>query len=421
MKILPLIRVYNARIDVKIKRFPLPLLIALLLLGCISSPVPHSFSKFQQSPYRDLKTLEEGKILHVPTGKEMSQDELIDYLESIRIIYVGEAHTNLLHHQVQLDIIKNLAKRFPGKITIGVEMFGRPSQPVLNQWSRGEMDERDFAKVFYESWNQDYEYYKDIFVYSRDHGIPLIALNISDELIHAIQAQGTEGLSEEFRKVLPEIDTADPYHRQTLQAIYKGHIHGNQDFDSFYKTMLLWDETMAKSITDFLSSPEGHGNKMVVLAGGGHVSYGYGIPRRVFRRLPEPYAIVLPYTSRIPTGKEYLIMDVTVPELPLYIADFVWAVGYEDLENKGVRLGIGIERSERGVLVRTVKQGSSASKGGIQTGDVVTTFGGEPVMEPFELIYLVKQKKAGDKTLLHVLRGDELLELEIVFNETRSD
>lgn len=397
------------------------LLTFVVISGCSSTLSSHSTSKFQQSPYRDLKTLEEGTILHVPTGKEMSQDELIDYLESVRIVYVGETHTNLLHHRIQLEIIKQLTKRFPEKITIGLEIFDRASQSVLNQWSRGEMDEKAFARVFYESWNQDFDYYKDIFVFSRDNGIPLVALNIQDEQINEIRAKGLEGLPDDIRKDLPEIDSEDPYHRQTLQAIYGGHIHGNQDFDSFYETMLLWDETMAKTIVDYLSSPEGRRKKMVILAGGRHISFGYGIPRRVFRRLPEPYAIVLPYTSKIPKGKEYLLMDVTIPELPLYIADFVWAVGYKDLEDKGVRLGIGIAPSEKGVFVRTVEPGSSASEGGIQAGDVVTTFGGEPVRDPFELIDLVKQKKSGDKTILHVLRGEELLELEIIFGKIRSE
>lgn len=392
------------------------LFVAFLVFGCTAFQASNpTSSTLEESPYRDLAGLKEGTILHVPTGIELSQAQLLDFLSSARIVYVGEIHTNLTHHRVQLEIIKGLEERFPGKIAVGMEMFDEPSQPVLNRWSRGEMDEKSFAKVWYANWDQDYGYYEDLLHYIREKRIPLVALNAPDELVQALSEKGLEGLPQEAREDLPEMDREDPYHRQSMEAIWGGHAHGNKGFDRFYQTMLLWDETMAQNIVHYLLSPEGQGKKIIALAGGFHVGYGFGIPRRAFRRLPEPYAIVMPYTSTLPKGREYLLMDVTPPKLPLYLADFIWSVGYEDLEEKKVRLGIEIEKAERGVAVKSVTPNSVAAKAGVKVGDVIASFGDEPTTDPFDLTYLVKQRQLGDRSTLKILRGNQALELEVLF------
>ena len=387
----------------------------ILVSGCAGSSASGPLHTKQETPYRNLHTLPDGTILHVPTGVEMSRTQLLDYLSNARIIYVGEVHTNLNHHQAQLDIIEGLVQRFSGGVAVGMEMFSGPSQPELDQWSQGELDEKSFIKVWYSNWDQDYNYYQDILRFIRDQKIPLIALNASHEQVRLMSEKGLEGFPETARQDIPEFDLADTYHRNSMKAVFRGHAHGDQGFDRFYQTMLLWDETMAQRTVDYLSSPEGQGMKMIVLAGGFHIRYGFGIPRRVFRRLPVPYFTVLPYTSRIPEGKEYLIMDVIPQDLPLYISDFIWTLGYKDLEERQIRLGVQIESSGTGILVRAVDPDSSADKAGVKAGDIVTAFGGEPVMEPFDLIFLIRQLQVGDGKTLRLLRGKEELELEVLF------
>ena len=340
-------------------------------------------------------------------------------LNNHRIIYIGETHTNLLHHKVQFDIIRELERRSPGKIAVGMEMFNRSSQQDLDLWSRGELDEKTFEKLWYANWTQDFDYYKEILHFVRHKGIPLIALNIPNEHVSIISQSGIDELPEEIRETLPEIDTTDPYHRKRMEGIFQGHAPGKGGFDNFYETMLLWDETMAESIVNYISGPEARGKKLIVLAGGGHISYGFGIPRRVFRRLPEAYVSILPHTpfTQIPhEKKEYVLMEnVIVPELPLYVADFIWAVGYKDLVGTKVRLGVGIEPSEQGVMILSVAPESAALKAGIIEGDVITSFGGETVAEPFDLVYFINKKNKGDTVVINIVREGEVLELKVNF------
>jgi len=78
---------------------------------------------------------------------------------------------------------------------------------------------------------------------------------------------------------------------------------------------------MAETAANYLATGGGSDKKLVVLAGGNHVRYGFGIPRRVFRRLPVAYTIVLPTTVSIPEDKRDRLMDVNLPEIPLAPAD----------------------------------------------------------------------------------------------------
>ena len=57
----------------------------------------------------------------------------------------------------------------------------------------------------------------------RDNKIPVVALNIRESSRKKIRRNGIEGLSEEERKTLPEIDTTDIYHRRYLERIKKRH------------------------------------------------------------------------------------------------------------------------------------------------------------------------------------------------------
>ena len=65
----------------------------------------------------------------------------------------------------------------------------------------------------------------------------------------------------------------------------------NGDFSSFLQAQALWDETMAETIAEYLeNNPD---DRMVVIAGQGHVDKNNAIPPRVGRRLPVAQTVVL--------------------------------------------------------------------------------------------------------------------------------
>lgn len=389
----------------------------MALLGCATVP------RFPiENPYGTLEGATVGQIVHVSTGIKLSKDQLLDVIGGSRVIYVGETHDNVCAHQVQLEVIKGLAERFPGKVAVGMEVFQRPYQEAMDQWSRGELSEREFLKRsgWYSNWGMDYGYYRAILEYIREGHIPLLALNAPAELVKEVRRRGLDGLSKDWQDKLPTMNLSDPHHRKLVEAFYQAHPRRSaKSFDAFYQVYVLWDETMAETVANYMATDEGRHKKVVVLAGGNHVRYGFGIPRRTFRRFPAPYTIVLPMEVSIPEDKRDRLMDVNLPDIPLAPADFYWIVAYEDLKRKRVRLGVMFEESNGNLKVTKVVDGSVAAEAGIQTGDILVSLDGEGLGESFDLLYLLSRKSPGDTGRLHIQRGNRSLEMTLRFKASQ--
>jgi len=392
----------------------LPLAFAGLLLAGCATPMTELRV---DSPYRDLASLEKGQILHAPTGRLLTEDELGNFLSAYPVVYVGETHDSVDSHAVELAILKDLAERFPGGIALGLEMLQRPYQADVDRWLRGEMQEKEFLKVWQKNWGPNsYPYYREILEFARDQKIPVVALNADKELRRALVTTRPEDLDPALRERLPEMVDDDPYYRQFMAGMFGGHEAGTDVQAGFLRVQMLWDETMAQTAAEYLQG-EGRGKRLVVFAGGNHVRNGFGIPRRLFRRLPLAYAIVDPYAVEIPEAKREKLMDVDLPQLPMPAADVYWATGYEDLEGERVMLGVQIEDAEggAGVRVKGVVPDSPAAKAGIAVDDVIVSVDGQPVSEVFDLTYQVGLHKPGEQGPLEVRRGGQLLPLTITY------
>jgi uncharacterized iron-regulated protein len=394
---------------------PLLTLAGLLVAGCANSHMDLRI----ESPYRAPSTLEKGQILHAATGRLLTKAELLDYLARYPIVYVGETHDSVDDHAVELEILKGLLERLPAGVALGLEMLRRPSQPEADAYIRGEMQEKDFHRVWQRNWGNTFLYYREILRYSRDQGVPLVALNAAADLKEAVR-QGLDHLEPAISTRLPEMDLDDPYHQALIKSIFGGHIKGPSQVETFYRIQVLWDETMAQTAAAYLTSPAGRDKHLLIFAGGNHVRYGLGIPRRLFRRLPLPYVIVEPYAVEIPEKKRKELMQVDLPELPMRSADIYWAVGYEDLEAQRVRLGVQIEQAKgNGTRVLSIAPGSPAAKAGIKVGDVIVAVDGEPIGEVFDLTYQVGLHKPGDTGKVEVVRNGQRLTLEVLYEVVR--
>jgi aminopeptidase N len=314
-------------------------------------------------------------------------NSLFDAAAGKKIIYVGEVHDRFSHHLVQLEIVKGLVRK-GRKVAIGMEMFQRSAQRALDDYVAGRSSERQLLKEsqYFKRWGFDYNLYRPILDFARSERIPVIALNLQQEVVGKVSQGGLESLSVDEKKMIPaQLDFSDQPYKERVRKIYREHeASKDRPFDFFYQAQILWDETMAESVDIFLKrNPE---YQVVVLAGNGHLSYGSGIPARAARRNGYDYAIIL-NESEIEKG----------------IADYVLSpqpVSCQAMPKLMVTLAPPPER----LAIQSFPEESISQKAGMKAGDVLTAFNDTPIASIEDLRLELIMHKKGDKVRVKVLR-----------------
>ncbi len=319
------------------------------------------------------------------------------------MVFVGETHTRYDHHLNQLAIIEGLYNHNPN-LAIGMEFFQQPFQPYIDDYIAGRIDEKAFLRdtEYYQRWRFDYRLYKPILDFAREKNIPVIALNVPQEITSKVGREGLESLTTEERKQIPQrMDSASEDYRQRLEAVYASHPHtGGSRFDNFLAVQLLWDEGMAERAARYLAQ---HPNRqLVVLAGSGHLEYGMGIPERLSRRRDVETVIVL--------------QDLH-GELEPERADFLLLPQEQRLPPAGM-LGAALDSGERGVEVMSFSEDSAAQAAGIREGDLILALDGEPVKRFADVKLALWDKKPGELVTVRILRsrwllGDQELDVDV--------
>ena len=128
------------------------------------------------------------ELVRLPVGIETDRskpfDDIAARLANYQVIYVGENHTSYEDHLLQLEIIRAMYEHSP-RLAIGMEMFNRPVQPVIDRYLAGELDEKSFLKEsgYFKNWSFDYRFYRDIINFAKYNHLPIIALNLEKDIV----------------------------------------------------------------------------------------------------------------------------------------------------------------------------------------------------------------------------------------------
>jgi uncharacterized iron-regulated protein len=252
-------------------------------------------------------------FLDARTGRQIDAAAFWTAIEGAQVVCVGEEHTNPHHHWFQLEVTRHLAKDHGVRpIALGMEMFQRPFQGVLDDYAARKIDDAALrSRAGYEDrWGYDYGFYGPTIDTARDAGATLLALNAAKELTKAVVHRGVEGLTPDERAQLPELVLDDARHRAWFDAMMSemgdshAHAHVAKDArtdgpagtktgdepeaapempspDRIYAAQVVWDESMADGAAKWsLAHPTG---TLIVLAGNGHC-HDSAIVGRIKRR-----------------------------------------------------------------------------------------------------------------------------------------
>jgi uncharacterized iron-regulated protein len=234
-----------------------------------------------------------GDILRVRDGAVISYDRMIQEISNADIVFVGEIHDEQVHHDLELRIIRSFHESGT-PLSVGLEMFRSDSQKDLNSWVSGSSSLEQFLPSYYDNWRQPWPAYRGIFLYAREHQIPLVGLNIPSDITKAVARSGFLALNaQQKRKLPPGIScNIDPKYMQFIRQAYAGHTkQEDRRFLNFCEAQMVWDKSMAWNLIEYRKKYPGM--TTVVLSGVGH-AWKRGIPEQVAQQSSVTYKVVLP-------------------------------------------------------------------------------------------------------------------------------
>ena len=321
----------------------------------------------------------------------LSFTAIMEQIADKRVVYVGESHTRNEDHLLQLRVIRALFAQNPN-LAIGMEMFSREAQPILDQYVAGELNEREFLKQsgYFSKWSYDYRLYREIINFARHHKLPIVALNQEKEIVGKVFKEGSSLLTaEELAKLPTDRDLAIPGYRHRITKVFAMHgPHSSpEQLNDFFQAQAIWDETMAESVAAFLTAnPE---RRMVVLAGQGHTDKNTAIPPRVARRLP--------------TIRQVAILNSEGGELEQAEADYLIFSKPASLPPAAL-LGVMLANTPEGPQVEGLSEQSKAGAAGIRVKDIILALDDEPVATIDDLKIFLLSKESGKQVTVRIKR-----------------
>jgi uncharacterized iron-regulated protein len=325
---------------------------------------------------------------------------------------MGETHDQLEHHRIEMKVLQGLLEK--GKdVAVGMEMFERSQQPILDRWSQGLLTDEEFLKEvnWDTTWGMDYNLYKGILDEIKGQHLKVLGLNIERDLVRKVAQSGMEGLSLEDKEKLPEMDLTDRQHRRYIASIYKSHHGGSaEDFEKFYEAQCLWDEAMAETFSQFLQSREGRGKTVLIFAGRGHVVFDFGIPKRSYRRTSIPYKTIV-----LKEWSKEMSEDFVFAGNASSLANFLWITQPAPPEKKRPRMGVVLKEKEdsEGLSIEKVIPESPAEKAGLLPGDQFIAVEGKEITKVKDIHDALSEKGWGKEITVTILRDGQKKEITV--------
>ncbi|AYA37171.1 iron-regulated protein [Hymenobacter oligotrophus] len=144
------------------------LLTSLLMLVATALLAGHAPDKDDDRPaYR----------LFAADGKPVSFGKMAKELAGADVVLFGEQHNDPMAHWLELQVAKELAQRKAGQVVLGLEMFERDVQPLVEQYNVGELDDKAFEERS-RPWPNYPTDYKPLLLLARQQKLRVVGTNV---------------------------------------------------------------------------------------------------------------------------------------------------------------------------------------------------------------------------------------------------
>ena len=382
--------------------------VTLTLSGCLHSRPSLPADGADATPF---------PILLRPDGSRVSAAEFRALVPSYNYILAAEEHTNRCHHQAQAallaearaawrDAARGAAHADPSVAdpVLALEMLPAEANDALAVLDADPRSRADLAhnapwnSLWIESWGYPFDLYQSVFLAAdagaTDAALPVRGLNLPRRVVQAVMRGGLEAVAQEDRHLLPtdmppmppeQIEALAPYKavHAEFQTTKPDAFTPDAAFDRgnhFELVMRLWDNGMGLTAARLRAELE---RPVFLLAGWGHASPNWGIPRAI--RHYDPAATVLTITPVPDNISETEARSGLLPEQALK------APTRTDIRDRlflfcppappRARLGFTLrpEADAEGIAVDAVTPDSTDARAGLRPGDHLLEADGTPV------------------------------------------
>lgn len=183
-------------------------------------------------------------------GKKSSYEKMLKAAEKAELVLFGEHHDNSVVHWLQLELTKDLAEK--RALVLGAEMIEADNQKQLNQYVKGEINQKQFDSTA-RLWNNYKTDYKPLVDFAKEKNFPFIATNVPRKYANVVFRNDFAGLdeltSEEKSWMAPlpiPFDISLPGYQKMLEMM------GGHAGEKMPKAQALKDATMAYFIVQNL-------------------------------------------------------------------------------------------------------------------------------------------------------------------------
>lgn len=288
-----------------------------LLLGGVSC----AWSQNQPSP-------KIGQLFDVKSKQVVTLEDLNPRLLAADVIYIGEEHYTPSHIEAALKVMDSLvtAGRKPA---LAMEMFGWDGQAALERYGRGQIksEEQFLQEASWEkNWGGEFKDYRPLVTYSKQHHVPIYALNPPRDLVRLVASKGfTDAVRDPSMSqwgVGDPISLDDPEYRRVLFDQITACHPGLPDnaYQRIYEASIFRDEGMAKVIKEYLQGKSEDEGPLVSYTGSGHIQYRIPVPSRVRKSQPAGFKDISIYLIALDPSRA----DEVDQAMDEGVADYVW-------------------------------------------------------------------------------------------------
>ena len=285
--------------------FPYCALFLLFALPCRAQHQPAAHPDASAAAPPDSLAEDRFQVYDGESGEAAQLSDVVEAMKAVEVVFVGERHDDAVAHALQYMLLKGAYRQYGDARTIALslEMFARDVQSVLDEYLAGLITERHFLAAS-RPWSNYRRGYRPLLEYARRHDLPVIAANAPRRYVNLVARAGRSALRDvapparAWLPPLPYPDASPAYRARWMkrmqEAMGEGHAaseeapqdtaahpagHGGHASGSLLDAQVLWDATMAYSITEFLMRrPEA---LVLHITGAFHMEQGQGTPEQL--------------------------------------------------------------------------------------------------------------------------------------------